>query len=102
MKAEILTPDELTREEVDVFWEQGVTMDDWDYLVLAPAETVIVEKVERNEWNWQTGREELREVAEVSQTKYVLDRLLTGSCLNEWYLATFRGKEYAVGVAYHA
>jgi hypothetical protein len=94
MRAEILTPDELTHQDIDAFWEQDVNMDDWDYIVLAPPETITATQ-RRDEWNGT-------ECTEWDQQVYEFDRILVGSSSNRWYKAAFRGKEYAVGVAYHA
>ena len=88
MRAEVLTPDELTRKDIDSFWNQNVCMDDWDYIVLAPEKSI--EQCE--------GAEGL----EYNPTEYTLERILVGCCSNRWYSAMFRGKKYAVGVAYHA
>lgn len=34
--------------------------------------------------------------------EYSMERLLTGSCSNKWYLVEWKGKQVAIGVAYHA
>ena len=102
MRATVLTRDELTGEDVEEFWQQNVDMDDWDYIVLAPVETIEEEVEKWHEYDWNKGREVERERTAWTQKEYALDRLLTGCCHNEWYKATFRGEVYAVGVAYHA
>lgn len=102
MRAEILTKDELTREDIDAFWKQGVCMDDWDYVILAPLDTIDIKTEDREGYDYDTGRNEKHSIVTVTQNDFTLDRMLFGCCSNEWYKATFRGQEYAVGVAYHA
>lgn len=103
MKLELLTPDELTPDEVESLSEQGVGMDDWDYLILAPLDAVSVRTTRRDDWNWETGREESRDVEEICPNEYLLERLLVGCCANVWYQARLRSDDKrAIGVAYHA
>jgi hypothetical protein len=85
--------DDLTDEDVEFFWKQDVNMDDWDYIILAPVASI--EEVDATDWNGKS-------IKKYVVCNYNLERLLTGCCDNKWYRATFRGVEYAVGVAYHA
>lgn len=85
--------DDYTREEIRDFWDQGVDMDDWDYMILAPVD--ILEEVDATDWDGKP-------IKRLVPKGYTFERLLTGCCHNKWYKATFRGIEYAVGVAYHA
>lgn len=87
MIAIVLTPSELTREDIAAFWAQGVCMDDWDYVVLAPVTTLYADSSESSGYG---------------QSEYVFERILVGCCSNDWHRATYRGVEYAVGVAYHS
>ena len=66
---------------------QGVDLDDWDYLVIAPREAV----------HWQ-GQKRVGTCAADNW----LSNVLNGCCSNLWYLIPIDGKHVAVGVAYHA
>ena len=94
MQATLLTPEELTAAERAALWAQEVCLDDWDYLVLAPVDTLTL-RMRQDSYDgthydvWQ-------------QEDFLLERLLLGCCSNHWYKATFRGQEYAIGIAYHA
>ena len=84
----LLMPQDMTPEDCDAFWAQGINMDDWDYLIMAPVDTLAVNN------DAQDGP--------YGQDNYFLERLLRGVCDNRWYKATYRGTEYALGIAYHA
>lgn len=71
--------------ESELLWKQGVCLDDWDYLLVCP-----LDSVEKNN------------DGELQPKEYGLERMLTGCCHNTWYIATFRGNEVAIGVAYHS
>lgn len=87
---------DLTAKEADEFWAQGVCMDDWDYMILVEnPDEVLATYQESDE---EPGEEQTRYTPKV----YDFDRMLVGCCSNVWYRAKFRGKEYAIGVAYHA
>jgi len=88
----IIDYSDLTNDDVDSFWKQGVCMDDWDYIILAP----VGELYEDEELDWQNKK------VKVWRAEPTLSRLLTGCCDNTWYKAEFRGKMYAVGVSYHS
>lgn len=84
----------ITDEEVKSLWNQGVCMDDWDYILVCPVDAL-------------EAYEHVDEFEGGTLTKYRpkgsnLDRLLTGACDNYWYKINFRGQEVALGVAYHA
>ena len=96
MRIEILTPDELTREEIDNLWSQDVSMDDWDYIALAPVDTIAQREIIGYGYN---GEKETYFTWE--QQEYLLQKIVCGPCKDEWHKATFRGVEYAIGVAYH-
>ncbi len=75
-------------------WDQGVCMDDWDYLLFF-------------EDGFETWMDESyksrRFTCEILPKDYELGRLLTGCCYNKWYPVTdFAGRKGIVGVAYHA
>lgn len=84
--------DDYTREDTESFWDQGVNMDDWDYFILAPVD--VLEEIDSTDYDDKPCKKYV--------VPYELERLLTGCCNNTWYKASFRGVEYAVGVAYHA
>jgi len=81
----------LTREDVEALWQQGVNMDDWDYMLFCPPEVVF---------KFETPNEYSE--GEYGVKEWPLDKLLNGVCSNQWYRASFRGKEWAIGVAYHS
>jgi hypothetical protein len=91
MRASVLTHDEVNEADGESFRSQGVNMDDWDYIVLAPVETI---RPNTDSYD--------RDFPEYEQTEWTFDRIMVGCCSNSWYKATYRGAEYAVGVAYHA
>lgn len=87
MILEMLTRLELTKDEIQSLWDQQVSMDDWDYLLVVNPKDVFSE--ESGEFHVHYA--------------YPLERLLDGCCSNEWYgLINFRNKECFIGVAYHA
>jgi len=85
----ILRPADLTREQQDHFWSEGVCMDDWDYMVVAPLDMIEPINEDGSGEAWHPN-------------SYTLERLLDGVCSNEWYRAEVNGEDRAVGVAYHA
>ncbi len=97
MRAQVLTSDELTEKDLKDFWAQDVCMDDWDYVVLAPVETISFRLEPRDKWD-EPGPPWI----EWEQNEYTFERIMVGCCNNKWYKAKFRGEEYAVGVAYHS
>lgn len=93
-KALIITNSkDLTKEDQDSFWSQGVDLDDWDYMILIedPEEKILRKN---NDGMYADGK--------FCPKDYDLERLLVGCCSNRWYKAKFREKKYAIGVAYHA
>jgi len=81
---------EIPDEWRDPLWKQGVSLDDWDYMLFikAPVPEAFTLAVMREHW-------------EPSEPH--LERLLTGCCHNEWYAVTdFGGRAGFLGVAYHA
>lgn len=83
----------LSREEADALWDQGVNMDDWDYILVLPLETI--REVDATDW-------EGKPIREWEATDYTVERLLTGCCSNTFYKANFRGETVALGIAYHS
>ena len=81
-----LEPDDLTREEVESFWKQGVCMDDFDYMLLLPENTMMTDPYEEK----------------VEPENYYLSNLLQGCCYNHWYYANYQGAPYVIGIAYHS
>lgn len=84
--------DDYTREDIKELWDQGVDMDDWDYFILVPVG--CVEEIDSTDW-------EDKPIKKLVPKSYALGLLIGGS-ENKWYKITFRGKEYAMGVACHA
>ena len=74
---------QLTEDDLSSLREQGVCLDDWDYMIF----------VEHCKF-YQTGHE-------IHPEDYQLDRLLGGCCGNTWYQLIFRGETGIMGVAYH-
>jgi len=110
MQATVLTPDELTQEDIDSLWNQNVCMDDWDYIVFAPEDSITPVEYEDHEYEYDPHfPKDWRMMVKVSiskirytQNEYVFDRILVGCCSNSWYRAEFRGQVYAIGIAYHS
>lgn len=86
---QLVCPSDLTGEEKDQLWGQDICMDDWDYMLLIDPDELIED---------DPTSEGLPKWLPVLQ----IERLLTGRCSNEWYVGTFRGKEYGIGIAYHS
>jgi hypothetical protein len=105
-KAIVITSegDGLTPEEAKSFWDQGVCLDDWDVMVLLEDPDAVLEREEVEVEDWVDGelRKERKKETRYSPKDWYLDKMLNGCCDNKWHRASFRGKEYAVGVAYHA
>lgn len=89
--------EDLTRAEIDDLWTEGVDCDDWDYMVVCPPD-VLKETEREEEGDWDTAHT----VPTWEPKDYSLGRILTGCCSNQWYKVKFRGKQVAIGVAYHA
>ena len=83
--------EDLTREDVEALWQQVVNMDDWDYMLFCPPE--VVSKLE-------TPGE--YDQSEFGCKDWLLEKTLNGVCTNQWYRASFREKEWSIGVAYHS
>jgi hypothetical protein len=86
--------DDLTKEDIESLWQQGVNMDDWDYMLLCPPD-VVHEVKKRDDWDHS-------EYTEFDCKDWWLDGMLRGCSSNRWYRANLRGKEWAIGIAYHA
>lgn len=84
----------VTTEEVKDLWDKGVDLDDWDYIIVLPPETLKESSI----INFYTKEKETMFEQKIDR----LDRLLTGSCADTWYKVEFRGELRALGVAYHA
>ena len=74
------------RDVTDSLWKQGVDLDDWDYAILAPTESIFQRENEDGFY----------------PLEWTLEKMLTGCCDNRWYRATIRRQEFAIGIAYHA
>jgi hypothetical protein len=80
----LIDTDDVDRGYIDELWDQGVNLDDWDYLIIAPVDQIEwVGDEPEPAWNNPLGR------------------LLTGCCANRWYKVQWDGQEVALGVAYH-
>lgn len=91
MQIELIT--NLDRAETDALWDQGVNMDDWDYILVLPVETI--REVDSTDWEGKPCKE-------YEPTNLTVERLLTGCCANVFYKADFRGATVALGIAYHS
>lgn len=79
----------LTARDLEDLRAQDVCLDDWDYMLVLPADVLHVETDEWGKPYWTTS-------------DYDLQRLMTGCCDNTWYKIKYRGQTKALGVAYHA
>ena len=79
---------DLTQEEMDYFWDKGICLDDYDYMLVCPP-NIIKKVVDQEEPCYEP-------------ISYTFERLLTGCFENKWYRVNFRGKKVALGIAYHA
>ena len=89
---ELIMPEHITREEIEALWAQEVDMDDWDYIIVIPEDRVM----EKEDTDWKGNPRKI-----LVPEDYNIERLLRGSD-NRWYKATFRGKQVALGISYHA
>lgn len=83
--------DDFTKEEQKVFWDSGISLDDWNCILLFPVE-ILQEK------NYEDGDNDSKYYVD----DYDINRMIE-SCDGEycWYKVMFRGKEYAAGIKYH-
>ncbi len=72
-------------------WDQGVNLDDWDYMLVVPASALATN---------EGGDTRPLDYGEVGYT-HDLECLLTGCYDNRWYVVAFRGSMVGIGVAYH-
>lgn len=87
----------LTEEEVNSLRSQGVCLDDWDYMLICSNDILI--ESQREEDDYETGGTKI--VTRYEPKDNSLQGLLVGCCSNTWYKVSFRGKNLAIGVAYH-
>lgn len=96
----------LNQEQQQSLRDQGVCLDDWDYLIIVKDINQFKEVEEKEEfYNSYTGMDELRVIKKIVPFKsYHLDRLIQGPCsyMNEWYKIVWEGEEAALGINYHA
>lgn len=91
----ILLPDDLNYEDCDWFWRHGVSMDDWDYMLIAPVDTIEEAtrkprcRIDSPETYWR-------------QIDYTCERLIGYSMESRWHRVEFDEGPRAVGVVYHA
>jgi len=94
IKFEYYEENDLTSEEIDSLWGQGVNLDDWDYMLFHEVEGAF-EKIEWLDTHYFTTH--------LTANENTVGRLLTGCCSNEWYqVGNFKGRKGLLGVAYHA
>ena len=75
----------LERRDIEALRTQGVTMDNWDYLLVVSGDDVAETPfgdIQPHDWH--------------------ISRLLHGIAHNKWYRAHFHGKVVGIGVSYHA
>ena len=102
MRIEFFDREMLSQKDIESLWAEGVDMDDWDYVILAPLNTVSTVTREVHDYYADSYAGRTTTAIEVVQNNYQLSRMLVGCCSNTWYIATFRGRKYAIGVAYHS
>ena len=79
----------LGGEDIDDLWNQGVCMEDWDYVLFFEA---------KYKSEFPEGFDDIS----IEPSNYNISRLLSGSSSNKWYpVDKFKGKKGIVGVAYH-
>jgi len=101
----IIAPAEVLSEEVYIDKDT-----EWEWFPYVKEEDRVFNKVPTgpnsyytefptNKGEWVSRKVERKRYACID---YDLDRLLTGSCSNKWYLVNWNGTYKAIGVAYHA
>lgn len=102
MKLEILTPDELTPEDEDVLRAADISLDDFDYIVIAPPDTLIGVPDTRRERDEDDMPHDVScERLIPSDDYYILEQLMWNVSQAQWFRVEFRGKLVALGMAYH-
>lgn len=80
--------EKLADEVLDCMREEGISVDDWDYVLFVDTEyehhfVLVDEKLEPR--------------------SYEVEGLLHGSCSNNWhYVMDFMGRKGILGIAYHS
>lgn len=89
-KISLLLPSNLKREQKDWFWEQNVSMDDVDFILISPPEIL--------EWRLEEGRFVLR------PKEWLLEDLCLRRCQSaKWHIIQFEEEvNKGVGISYHA
>lgn len=89
MKFEFYEPYDLDEETIRDLWDQGINMDDWDYLLFFEATHTLKLPMEFHQIT-------------LSPRNPNIERLLTGSYANKWWpIGNFQGRKGIIGVAYH-
>jgi len=92
MLIEFLTPNDLTEKERQGFWDQDISMDDWNYMLIVPPNAlhqVEYDEQEKADRYWEPK-------------KFYLDNMLDYTLESKWFNnILFRGKMVGVGIVYH-
>jgi hypothetical protein len=83
--------DELPQAVQDSLWEQGVSLDDTDYMLIT-YNINLFHNIEN---------ETLEEAQRVLPEDYNIERLINRADDNRWYRVKIVGKDAVVGIAYH-
>jgi len=91
----------LTKEVCDSLRQQGVCLDDWNYMLFLPMEMTEPENNTRS-IEVEYGRWEDVVVSEVRPKDWAIGKMVEGGYEAKWYgNISFYGKEWALGVQYH-
>lgn len=88
MIIEYLEHTDINQEEMEQFWRDGISLEDWDYMLLIPVEELVDVSGDGEDIRWCPD--------------FRIENMLRGPALNIWYKVEFRGKLQGVGVAFHA
>lgn len=86
---EFYEPDCLDEDTIAELWDQGVNMEDWDYMLFFEAVHNIELPRRFNKITLEPRNDNIA-------------GLLRGCCANHWYpVINFKGRKGVLGVAYH-
>ena len=87
IEIKMLFDSDFTEKDRDNLRNQGVSLNDWDYMVIVEDDLGILFHIYEGEWQPSING---------------LGSILNGVCENRWYKIKIGRKIVMVGVAYHA
>lgn len=91
MDFSIVYPDDLPEAVQNSLWEQGVSLDDVDYMLITYNINLF----------YNVENETLEEAQRVLPEDYNIERLINRADDNRWYRVKLNHRNAVVGIAYH-